>query len=133
MEIKRTPPLYLGFAAQGKVSGMTERRYPPGEVCPVSMLAGRPGAKCPVFTRVVIAARGYVRRGPWRTVSARSFGPVLLGVWLGRRLPNGDREIHPSRLTRSASDLQQFMRNLHTCLLCAVQLGYRLTYACDMA
>ena len=34
---------YFGFATRGKVFGITERRDPPGEVCPVRMLAGRPG------------------------------------------------------------------------------------------
>ena len=40
---------YLGFAARGKVSGIVERSYPPGEV---SRMHARtpPGAKCPVFT-----------------------------------------------------------------------------------
>ena len=33
----------LDFTARGKASGMTERRYPPGDVGPVRMLAGRPG------------------------------------------------------------------------------------------
>ena len=50
----------------------------------------------------------------------------------GRRLLNVDREFHPRRLTHPAPDLQQLMRNFHPCLLCAVQLGYRPTYACDM-
>ena len=35
----------LGFTARGKTSGMTERRYLPGDVGPVRMLAGRPGLK----------------------------------------------------------------------------------------
>ena len=75
---------------------------------------------------------GQRRRGLRQTVSARLCGPISLGVWLGRRLLNGDREFPPSRLTRSAPDLQQLMCNLLTYLLRTVQLGYRLTYACDM-
>ena len=35
----------LDFTARGKTSGMTERRYLPGDVGPVRMLAGRPGLK----------------------------------------------------------------------------------------
>ena len=47
------------FAARGKVAGMIERSYPPGEV---SRTHDRrpPGVKFPVFTSVVIAARGYL-------------------------------------------------------------------------
>ena len=38
---------------------MTERRYPPGDVGPVRMLAGRPGLNAVIYARS-IATRGYV-------------------------------------------------------------------------
>ena len=64
-------------------------------------------------------------RVPWRTVSTRLCGPVFAERLVGKTPPrsNGEREFHPNGLTHSAPDLQKLMRNLHTCLLCAVQPG----------
>ena len=46
----------LDFTARGKASGMTERRYPPGDVGPARMLAGRPGLNARHCTRVVMCS-----------------------------------------------------------------------------
>ena len=56
------------------------------------------------------------------------------GRLVGKTPPQRRPRVAPEhRLTHSALDLQEeLVRNLHACLLCAVQPGYRLTYACDM-
>ena len=72
-------------------------------------------------------------RVPWQTFSTHLCGPVRVGRLVGKTPARsiGERESHPSRLTHPVSDRQYLMRNLHTGLLYAVQLGYRLTYAPD--
>ena len=41
------------FRLPGQGARDDERSFPPGDGGPVRMLAGRPGLKCPAFTRVV--------------------------------------------------------------------------------
>ena len=55
---------YLSIVTRGKVSSMTERRYPPGEVCPVRCSQAARGKMSGIQARSYSRTRLFVRCAP---------------------------------------------------------------------